>query len=256
MKRQGVLVCLLAGAVAAAVPAAAQQPTLQLAAPERGVYAVISDVDLYCSFVLLEEVPSLRIVASEREGEKILLSDNDIVYLSQGRSAGLKEGQVFAVLEPGPAVKSAGVSGIVAFGRGRVRIVRLEDERAHAVIEKGCGQVEIGDVLAPFEAKEVTRGKETPYLLPLREDAATGRFIYMENDLNQIGLGNWGLIDLGKDHGIQAGQQLAVFNKPAAATPYQAIANIIVIQAGARSATIRVLSAKDAIRIGDTVQAK
>jgi len=108
------------------------------------VYPLISESDLYCSFFVLEEkVPPMKIIGAEREYERVQFNNDDVVYVNYGRQNGLEEGQVFLVLELGSKVRNFGQ---LAYKRGRVRIVALEDRGGAARVEKACGPVEVGQV--------------------------------------------------------------------------------------------------------------
>jgi hypothetical protein len=226
----------------------------------KNAYVLISESDLYCSFFVLEDIPAVKIAASEKGGEKSLLSDGDIFYIDRGLESGLAEGQMMTILEIGPAVSSPGAKkrfGPAAFKRGRARIVKLENGRFLARVEKACGEIRVGDSLVPFEEKEGILGNDLGYQASVQVDeAATGRIVFLDEQFVQIGPGQWALIDLGRDSGIQFGQQLTVFHEYGKGLPPEAVANVIVIDAGRFTSTIKVLSAKDAVKIGDLVQVK
>lgn len=57
---------------------------------------LINDVDLYCSFSIWEdEIPELKIIGAEREYEKAMYSDGDVIYLNKGKDGGVEPGQIF-----------------------------------------------------------------------------------------------------------------------------------------------------------------
>ena len=229
----------------------------------REAYPVIADVDLYCSlFVYEEELPDLMIVGAEKGYEKTLLSDSDTVILNRGKNAGLEIGQVFLVVEIG---NSLGDFGRLANRRGRAHIIFLEDERAVARIEKSCGRLMVGDYLVPFEEKETLLGKDLGYEVYAEESAGpVGNIIYLERDYNQIGSGAWAIIDMGDEDGIQVGQQLTIYKRirdPQTLEvrkdlPRIGVGSSVVIDAGRRTATVKVLSCWDSISIGQLVQGK
>ena len=64
------------------------------------------------------------------------------------------------------------------------------------------------------------------------------------------------LIDLGAEQGLKVGQQLTAFSKPEGERPPRAAANVVVVGLGRATATVKVLSARDALRRGDLVQLK
>ncbi|MDP2916099.1 MAG: hypothetical protein Q8O91_11690, partial [Candidatus Aminicenantes bacterium] len=87
-------------------------------------------------------------------------------------------------------------------------------------------------------------------------ESLSGRIIFLDNQFFQIGSGQWALIDLGREQGLQVGRQLTLFHQAVKGLPSEAVGNAIVIDAGRVTSTIKVLSAKDAIVLGDLVQVK
>lgn len=225
----------------------------------RDTYPLVSQADLNCSFFLLEEFPKIKIIASDRDNEKTMFSDADTFFVDKGKDDGLQEDQVWVILEIGNKIKPVGLRpsiGTVAFKRGRARIVRTESNRSLARVEKACGRVRIGDFLIPFEEKEGWLGKDMGFKVQAKEGAPTGKFVYLQDELNQIGTGSWGIIDMGKDQGIQIGQQLTIFKTIQRNIPFDPIGNLVVIDVGSKTSTVKILSCKDAVGLDYPVQVK
>jgi len=225
----------------------------------RDTYPLIAESDLYCSFFILEEFPNIKIIAAERALEKTMFSDGDAFYVDKGKDDGLQDNQVWTILEIGDKIKSTDLRltlGPLAFKRGRARIIRTEAGRSLAKVERSCGRIMIGSFLTPFEEKEGLLGKDLGFNVLAKEGAETGRLVYLQNDLDQIGTGNWAIIDMGKAQGIQVGQQLTIFKRFDKNRPLEAIGNSVVIDLGTQSATIKILSCRDAARLGYPVQVK
>jgi len=221
----------------------------------RDAYPLISETDLYCSIYAHQgELPDLRITAAEKDAEKILLSDSDLFFINKGKNDGLEIGQIFIVVEIG---QSLGDYGRLAVKQGRGHVIFLEDNRSVARVEKACGRVMVGNYLVPFEEKESLLGKDLGYEPFSEEDSgAVGRIIYLQTDYNQIGPGSWGIIDIGESSGIMVGQQMTIYKQIREDLPRVGIGNLIVIDTQPDTATIKVLSCSDAVRIGYQVQAK
>ena len=219
------------------------------------IYPLLSETDLYCSFFVLDEKESeMRIIGAEREYERVQFNNGDIVYINQGRNDGIEEGQIFLVLEVGTVTTEYGP---LAFKRGRLRIVALEENTSSARVEKACGPIMLGNYLVPFEEKETRMGKDLGYDVPPYEGVGLrGRLTYLQRDFFQIGTGAWGLINLGESDGLQIGQQLVVYRKLYEDTPLLVFANIVIIDTQKRTSTVKVLSCKDALVIGDLVQTR
>jgi len=229
----------------------------------RDAYPVIADVDLYCSpFVYEGELPDLRIAEAEKGYEKTLFSDADIVHLNKGKQGGLEVGQVLLVIDIGDPI---GDLGRLATKTGRATVLFLEENRAVVRIEKSCGRITVGSYLVPFEEKETLLGKDIGYDAYAQGGTGqAGTIVYLERDYNQIASGGYAIVDIGEDAGIQVGQQLTIYKmvrdtqtlEARKDMPQRGIGNAIVIEAGKKTATIKVLSCQDPISKGQAVKGK
>ncbi len=243
-------VLVLGLTTAAAAPASQDQ--IDKAKSSRNTYAVITETDLYCAFFVVDKEPLTRILAPAI-GERLLLSDADQFY--GGPVGEWREGQIFQIVEIGPSVP--GVRGNIGFGRGRAKIVRVESERFLAQIEKSCGPVHIGDRLVPFEKKSPVVGRDLGYQgIPKGGNVLTSRIIFMSDDHQEIGADSYALIDRGLEAGLRPGQQMTVFDASSGGKSPQAVGNAVVIDAGRLTATIKIMSLKNIIQMGDLVQVK
>jgi hypothetical protein len=243
---------------AAAMGSGAQVQAPASAASARGTSFVVSDTDLYCSFFVLADVPALAI--SGGDATRTLFADGDHVLLAGKGIETLREGQVLAVLELGSKIASQSRKpspGMIAFQRGRVRVLALEGGLATAQVEKACGAVKAGYVLVPFLERAKTTVMD-PGLEAgaLRAGSPTGRVLFLEEDAVQIATDQRALIDLGRADGLEPGRLLAIFAPPDPGQPLTVSANAVVIDAGPASATIKVLMAKAPVRKGDLVQVR
>jgi hypothetical protein len=219
-------------------------------------YELITDSDLYCSFYLFEEgqtLPEMKIIGAERENEKSMMNDADTVYINKGSMDGLEMGQLFLVIGLGEKV---GTYGLVTERLGRARVVRLEDNLAVARLEKTCGGVRVGDYLLPFQDEEGEIGKDLGFEYLDPGAGIKGQVIYVRDDTHIGAAGQWALIDLGRRHCVQIGDQLTVFKRARPDLPREAVGNVIIIDVRMRTATVKILSSRDSINIGDEVQLK
>ncbi len=218
-------------------------------------YALSTESDLYCTiFVLDGELPGIRIIGAERQDEKALLSDADKFYVDKGSADGLEIGQVFLAVSVG---RKIGDHGLLSRRTGRARVVGLEERRGVILVDKTCGEVALGGYLVPFEEREGPLGKDEGYAAALDENQGLkGDVIYIEPELSIAGSGGWALIDLGKDQGIQEGQQLTVFKRVKRGFPREAIGNVVVIDVQKTTSTVKVLSCRDSVEVGFQVQTK
>lgn len=232
-----------------------EQYEIEKAKIYQDIYDLLSETDLYCSiFVMDDPAPEMHILGAERGWERTMITDGEVVYVNKGKSDGLETGQLFLIFELAQDIDGYGPLGIK---RGRARIVDLEDTRASARIEKACGPVEKGHYLVPFEEKESRLGKDLGYdVPPHRVEGLDGHVIYLETDFNQIGTGYWAILDLGEDSGVQVGQQLIIYREEEIDAPLYIFGNVVIVDVQKRTCTVKSLSARDAIRLGDFVMAR
>lgn len=249
------IVWSVAAALALLASPAAAQDQIQKAKIFQDEYPLIQETDLYCSIYLLEgDLPELRIIGSERQKEKDLLADADVFYIGRGAKAGLEAGQLFLVVGVGEKI---GGYGRLAQRKGRARIVAVEDERATVRVDKACQAISVGDVLYPFEEREGMVGKDLGFDNSLAPGTGlSGHILYLQTDFNILGSGHWAIIDLGGEQGLRPGRQLTVFKRARPSLPREAVGNVVVIDVQNRTATVKLLSVRDAVEQGDEVQAK
>jgi len=218
-------------------------------------YPLIMETDLYCSiFVMDGPMPTIRIIAAERQEEKILMSEADTFYIDKGKDDGMEIGQLFQVVSVGPKL---GGFGPLCIRTGRARIVRLEPKRGVVTVDKTCGELKLGNFLVPFEEKETRLGKDEGYAQELDENQGIkGSVIFIETEFHIAGAGQWALIDLGKEQGITLGQQLTIFRRVKNDLPREAIGNLVVIDVQAKTSTVKLLSSRDSVEVGYEVQTR
>ncbi len=217
-------------------------------------YQLINESDLNCSFYMHEEgklLPDIQIIGGARMNEKTVFEDGDLIYINKGAADGLEMGQLFLTI--GLRAK-VGKLGTVMERHGRARVVRLDDRIATAKVEKGCGTIVIGDFLLPFEEEAGEIGKDLGYGDMDPNASKRGHVIYIENDFHISASGQWALIDMGRQHCVQIGDQLNVFHQARPDLPREAIASAIIIDVRGATSTVKILGAKDAVDIGSEVQ--
>jgi len=216
------------------------------------IYNLLSELDLYCSLLIWEdEMPDMKIVGAQREYERTMFSDGDVIYLNKGKNDGLEIGQIFLIVEIKDHLPGY---GRIALKKGRARIQVLADTISTAIIENSCEDARIGHYLVPFNPKDGFMGKDLGYdVLPFEGDSVKGKVIYLQTNYNQIGSGHWALINLGAEDGIQVGQQLILYRKIREDLPLEILGNSVVIDVQSLTSTIKVLSCRDALRGGDLI---
>jgi len=233
----------------------AQENQIQKAKIFEEDFPLITESDLYCSISILDgALPGIKIIGSERQEEKSLLSDGDKFYIDKGKADGLEIGQVFLVIGVGPKIMGY---GNLTSRTGRARIIGLEENRGVVRIDKTCGQVLLGNNLIPFEEREGMLGKDEGYTQQLNENQGTmGSLIFFDTELHIAGTGQWAIIDMGSDKGVHVGQQMTIFKRVSKGVPREAIGNLVVIDVQERTSTVKLLSCRDAVEVGFQVQTR
>jgi len=233
----------------------AQEDQVQKAGIFAEEYPMLSDSDMYCSPLIWDQnLPELMIVGSEREEERAMMTDSDTFYINKGREEGLEIGQMFLAIDIGQPLAKL---GYLAQKKGRVRVIRLEDHMSVGKVEKGCGDIRVGNYLIPFEEKTNVIGKDVGYDNNLKPgESLEAQVIYLDTDFNIVGSGHWALINAGEEQGIRPGQQLTVFRQKKAGFPREALGNVVVVDVQKKTATVKILSCREAVEKGDIVQVK
>jgi hypothetical protein len=232
----------------------AQENQIKRAKIFEDAYQLITDSDLNCSFYMHEEgklLPDIQIIGAERMNEKSVFSDGDIIYISQGAADGIEIGQLFLTVGLRSKVTKLGT---VMERHGRARVVRLEDRMATAKVEKSCGTIRVGDFLLPFEEEAGEIGKDLGYGDMDPNASKHGQVVFIENDFHISATGQWALIDLGRQHCVQIGDQINVFHRARPDLPREAVASAIIIDVRGATSTIKILGARDIVDIGSEVQ--
>ncbi len=232
-----------------------QEQEVKKARLYKDIFPLISESDLYCSFFVLRKKKelNLKIVSAERTEERLVLREGDTFFLNKGQKEGLENGQIFLILEIGQKIKNY---GYLTFMRGRAKISDAVLGRAAATLDKACAPVIVGYSLIPFEEKGGLLGKDLGYdILPRETGESKGKIIYSHDEKDMIGSGDWALVDLGEEDGIQFGQQLVVYQRSKKKGAFvKMIGNLIVINVQGKTSTVKVLSCNNPLKIGDLVQ--
>ncbi len=234
-----------------------QEQEIKKARLYKDIFPLISESDLYCSFFVLKKKKELdlklKIVSADRTEERLFLREGGTFYLNRGQEDGLENGQIFLMLEIGQKIKNY---GYLTFMRGRVKITDARASRAAAKLDKACAPVMVGYSLIPFEEKGGLLGKDLGYdILPRETGESKGKIIYSHDEHDMIGSGDWALVDLGEEDGIQFGQQMVVYKKSKKkGALVKMIGNLIVINVQRKTSTVKVLSCNNPLEIGDLVR--
>jgi LysM repeat protein len=224
---------------------------------------VTEELSLQCADYVLQdrEDESLHLLGSEHGGDKVGLSERDIVYLNKGANAGVKAGDLYTLHHVAYPVRhpvSGRKIGTKIETTGWVKVVLVQDDTACAVIEQSCADIHAGDYLKPFEKVNV------PMVVPRAPaeccEPANGKIarhvVDLQNDATIVGAGNFVTIDAGTEDGIAPGNVFAVYRilYPSVPTPRDAVGEATVISVRERTATAKITYSRKEVMVGDEVE--
>jgi hypothetical protein len=119
----------------------------------------VKESDLYCSgFIRTEAVPRDIKVVARYSNDEPLASAGDYVYVDVGAQSGVRPGDTFQVVRPTKKVntrKGGKDLGMHYLEVAQVQVVMGQPDHSLARVTVGCENVEVGDVLIPFNKLEV-----------------------------------------------------------------------------------------------------
>jgi hypothetical protein len=216
----------------------------------------------------LKQIGALKIVGQE-DKTKDLLADGDILYLSGGADKGVKPGDRLVVTQvvvrkfyhPSDKRRQK-VLGDIIEQFGIVRITEVHPSNSVAIIERSLDGITSAGYAAPYtEPTAIVNALRTDITSPiaLKEPSSTIIFIRMNKAV--AGGGDLVIIDRGSADGYHVGDvlltarpvPLVADQKPSSTremTNYY-LGQLIVIRAGERNATCRILRSKSEVMVGD-----
>jgi hypothetical protein len=203
------------------------------------------------------EVPAtgvLRIIGVQDTMRRSEYGTRDLLVVNGGTTAGLQLGQQFYV-------RRANRFGLDESGRRRgartggwIRIVAVNDSTAIASFEHLCGPVAQGDYLEPFVAPVVPAGADNDDAPGDPDFTLMGQIVAGNENRNDMGAGDFVLIDRGSEQGMVPGTRLALYRDiGVAGMPLAGLGEAIVISTSQAMSLTRITRTRDAVHAGDYV---
>jgi LysM domain len=273
---------------AMAPPAPAGPKSIFNLTPPR-VFPEVKEADVYCSgFIRTEDVPrDLKVVARYSDYNEIqpIANTGDYVYLSKGLEGGVTPGATYEVVRPTKAVDTLGMHYLEV---AQVQIVIGQSKYSLARVTRGCGAVELGDVLIPYMKTEFPElpskrpfsgtmrasgqvpGKVAQTKVALESTgskfsngkmppAARGSLAFMDRGV--AGEGGVVYLNVGRGEGVKTGDVFIVFRDVPAADLREgneqartAIAEVVILRVEEKASTALVTYSADVIGRGDLVE--
>jgi len=203
------------------------------------------------------EVPAanvLRVIGVQDTMPRAEYGTRDLLVVNGGTAAGLQLGQQFYV-------RRANRFGLDEKGRRRgartggwIRIVAVNESTAIASFEHICGPVAQGDYLEPFVAPAVPAGADRDDAPGDPDFTLMGQIVAGNENRNDMGAGDFVLIDRGSEQGMVPGTRLALYRDiKVAGMPLAGLGEAIVISTSQAMSLTRITRTRDAVHAGDYV---
>jgi LysM repeat protein len=229
-----------------------------------------TESDVYCYGYIGDPAEPMPNYISSFEDTEVMLqpglsndatvSAGDLVFVTGGTSTGLVAGETYILVESGELVKHPRTG--VDLGRqyryqGQIRILCAEETTSRAVITQSCREIHIGTRLKPLPQIPIpiARVPEIPAFCDSPTGRATGYVVNSQDWDLGLATGNLVQVNIGRDDQIQPGDFLTVY-RDIAGQPRQVVGEIGVLTTESRTATGRIVVARRAIQIGDSVEAR
>ena len=183
------------------------------------------DHDVYCAggFTMSPPPGDTYIISGVESAVRLSFNQGDLVFINRGSKQGVQEGNEFLVSRPVKERSAAkwfvwqkelmGAMGSAYADIGRIRVVHVDANTSTAQIVLFCDQMQRGDIVVPFTARQSPTykpaakldifappsGKEKAMVVAIRDFgqvAATGRVIY---------------VNLGTQQGARIGNYYRIF---------------------------------------------
>ena len=174
--------------------------------------------DVYCTGFISELPPrvEMQVIGGEKENQKDLFSQGDVVYLNKGRDAGVQSGAVYYIMRPvgkftHPFTKKS--MGYYVRELGMLRVIEVQDKTATAQITVSCDTITFGD---PVKLYEEIASPEKGSWQPLPRysegsNGARGQLIMAPFQHEYLAANEIVFIDLGYRQGIRPGDHFTIY---------------------------------------------
>ena len=209
------------------ITASAQMPVVS--APAGRSMRVAERSNLYCAgFVQKSPIDTrAKIVGAVEEQEKVMFSQNDVMYVSLGSSNGVQVGDTLTVVRPRGQVETRwthkdGGLGFYVQEIGALEVVRVKEQVSVVKVKVSCDNFLLGDLVQPSEARmsPVYKYRQPMDLYGDPSGKATGRLFMARDNTDLIYKDNIVYIDLGAEDNVKPGDYLTVFRPLGDGNPY------------------------------------
>ena len=262
MKKISLFLILMLGMTGMFLTAQPQQPKkydIRTAYVYKKEMLLVSETDLNCSYFIKKGISEdLRIIGStEVDWGKKDYSDGDKVFINKGSNAGVREGDIYMVIEKGKQIDNRLTGknlGTFYLKKSLGEVTCLYENRAELTLQKGCSPVNIGDYLVLYEPQK-TIFKRKPIYTRCRmpdsviEGNVVFSGIHIDSERTLVGPHEFVTIDLGKAM-VSRGDFLLFYKIVRKDLPPLIVGTGIVIDSQNTNSTAKVLDATIPVEVG------
>jgi opacity protein-like surface antigen len=199
-------------------PTITARPTLVVGQTQKQL-PVASRNNLYCAGYI-QSAPvdaDFEVVGAEDEREQNVYAEGEFVYVNRGANAGIKVGDVFAVVRPQGRFKTKFSDkknlGIFVQETGAVEIVKVKENVSVARVKTSCEGVLLGDLLQPMPERVSPVHQQRPALDLFREPngKAQGSIVLSRDGREALTAEQIVYIDLGAEDEVKVGDYFTIY---------------------------------------------
>jgi outer membrane protein OmpA-like peptidoglycan-associated protein len=220
---------------------------------------LISEADLNCSYFIKKGISEdIRIIGSTvQDWGKKDYTDRDKMYINKGSIAGVREGDIYLVVEKGSKVvnRLTGKNlGTLYIKKSLGEVTCLYENRAELTLKNGCYTVNIGDYLVLHEPQNTLFERKPIYnRCRLPDSVIEGNVVFsavhIDAERTISGPQEYVTIDLGKAM-VSQGDFLLFYKIVRADLPPLIVGTGIVIDNQNTNSTAKILDATIPIEVG------
>lgn len=222
--------------------------------------SVVNLVDIYCAPMIVPDLDRYEhTVVGAEEMDKVSQGPGDVIYLDCGENDGVAAGDRFFVHHQFDKVKhpdSRQGLGWAMRQVGELEVLCANENDATAMIGRCCAEVQVGDLLVPWEELPIPVVEPT---VPLeRCDEMTGGMegflVHSLEAQAAMATGDLMVIDKGSDDGVGPGDFFSIYR-------YQQghrlmLGEAVVVFTERNTATVKLIASVRAIYVGDSIDLK
>lgn len=221
---------------------------------------LVTETDLYCSYFIRNKMDHDLLIsgAVEMDSRRLNYTEGDMMYINQGSSSGIKEGDIFLIIQEGEKVKSpinGQKLGLLYWQKSLAQVTCLYETSAMVVLRNSCHPVNIGDILIPFKTRPTIFKKKIDYKRCMLPNAVSGNVVFtsffMTSKRVNVGPEEYVTIDMGKAL-VEEGNFVLFYTIHKKDIPPVIIGSGIIINAENSNSTVKVLEFSWPVTVGTT----